>query len=278
LILIARLIFLLWTTLTTTDLRQSFTDLVFALHLAFSLLSVQPLTVRQKPWHSRTSYPRSWLIFSTVMLHMSFVGTVHGVLDWDSTFVVAKFRQDVLFSVLDAWCPSPPPKPPDPPPWASTTSPDEWMSDHLHRVLHQIHFADEYVTDEATSLSNYLDLTHWHLHRVTPPVTLQTHHAVLPIQCLVSSVPLHGEPFDVLFDTGATHSFTFDSNDFISEIKVETLSVGGFIGTDAPVVGSGTVQWQIVGSTGQLQTLTTEAYYIPTGQRRLFCPQRHFQT
>jgi hypothetical protein len=67
-------------------------------------------------------------------------------------------------------------------------------------------------------------------------------------------------------------------DDFISDLRVETKSVGGFLGTDAPVVGSGTVRWELQGEGGQTQTITTEAFYVLSGQRRLFYPQSHFQS
>jgi hypothetical protein len=259
--------------------RQAATGLIFALHVLIAMTSVHPATVRKKPWRRRDSFPCSWLILSSVMLHMSFVGSVHGAsLDWDPVVVLSKTKEAVLFMVFEAWCDPPPKQPPDTRPLGSHTCHDEWVYDHLHHVLHQAHYAKEYTFDEATSLSNYLALTRWQLNVVHPDDKL-TANTVEPIQCNVTcSANKEGPDFEILFDTGATHSFINDLNDFISDLKVETKSVGGFLGTDAPVMGSGTVQWHLQGDDGQKQTLTTEVYYVPSGQRQLFCPQHHFQS
>jgi hypothetical protein len=194
--------------------------------------------------------------------------------------VLSKTREAVLLTVMEeAWYEDP--SPPDPPgryhDWISTTSPEEWVADHIHLVLHHIHFAAEYTDDEATPLRSYLDLTHWHLRRVTPAPEFASHNHVQALQCGVSCVSSSGKFFENIFDTGATHSFTHDPADFISEITPETISVGGFLGTDAPVLGNGTVQWQVLAPNGKSETITTKAYYVPCGQRRLFCPQRHLQ-
>lgn len=209
------------------------------------------------------------------MLHMSFVGSVHGALDWDTDVIITKTRESMLFSVIDAWYVPPEAKPPEPQFWESAPFEDEWVGDHIHRVLHKATFATEYIENEATSLQSYLELTHWKLQLVRSEADLSANSAD-PIQFSVSCFSSKAT-FEVLFDTGASHSFTHDLDDFISELRVETMSVGGFLGVDAPVVGSGTVQWNIRVEGGKTQTIITEAYYVPSGQRRLFCPQRHFQ-
>jgi hypothetical protein len=158
--------------------------------------------------------------------------------------------------------------------WGSLVSQDEWMSDHVHKVLHQTHFANGYVGDEAASLSAFLALTQWRLQRV--PSTKESKEAK-NVQCNVSCSTRTGPLFEVLFDTGATHSFTNEIGDFITKLHLETMTVGDFLGVDAPVVGSGTVQWHVTNHGGNLQNITTQAYYVPSGQRHLFCPQRHFQ-
>ena len=151
--LIARLLFILGSAIFNAGPRQSLNGFLFASHVATSMLSVTSFTVRKKPWGSRSSYPCSWLILSSVMLNMSFVGTVYGHLDWDSAVTISKTREAVLFTVMETWCGPPPPKPPDRyHDWASTPDSDEWVADHIHLVLHQIHFAAEYTEDEATSL------------------------------------------------------------------------------------------------------------------------------
>jgi hypothetical protein len=84
--------------------------------------------------------------------------------------------------------------------------------------------------------------------------------------------------FEILVDTGATHSFTFDPNDFIMDIRPESsVSVTGFTGSEATAIGSGTVRWIIQDRNGVPITIETEAYFVPTSSRRLFCPQNHFQ-
>jgi hypothetical protein len=74
--------------------------------------------------------------------------------------------------------------------------------------------------------------------------------------------------FEILVDTGATHSFTFDPNDFISDIQPVNVSVTGFTGTDATVIGVGIVRLIIPGKNGSSHTVKTEAYYVPPQSSR----------
>jgi hypothetical protein len=165
--LIYRLIYCLLSAIKTAGFRHSLNGLSFASHVLTAMLSVQPATVRKKPWRWRGVYPRSWMLLSTVMLNMPFVSTVHAELDWEPDIVVRKTREAVLFFVIESWYNPPDAQPPDPGPWGSLVSQDEWVGDHVHRVIHQTHFANEYVGDEAASLSAFLALTQWRLQRVS---------------------------------------------------------------------------------------------------------------
>ena len=81
---------------------------------------------------------------------------------------------------------------------------------------------------------------------------------------------------DVIFDTGATISFTHDKNDFVGSITPVKDNAKGFTGS-APVMGFGTVEWTIQDRHGTYRTIKTTALYVPGGARRLFSPQFHFQ-
>jgi hypothetical protein len=171
--------------------------------------------------------------------------------------------------------PTPDPEPPDPGPWGSIPNRDEFISDHIHTVLHQAHFTADYVESEAESLNSYLDICNWQMYSIlSNPEDVSVAH-VEPIQCHMSCSPQGGTDFTLLFDTGATHSFTNNIDDFVTDLQTETMSVVRFIGNDTTVMGSGAVQWTVHGSNGKTTTIRAEAYYVPAGHRRLFCPQRH---
>jgi hypothetical protein len=154
------------------------------------------------------------------------------------------------------------------------------MSDHIHLILDKVSYAEEYSLEYATSLNNYFEVSDWTLRRQAPAgphSETVTACMVDPIRCHISCIPSSTGAFEILFDTGASHSFSFDKADFISEIRPEHITVGGFLGTNAAVLGSGTVLWTVQDDASKLCTIEAEAYYVPTGGRRLFCPQRHFR-
>jgi hypothetical protein len=215
------------------------------------------------------------MILSGVMLHMSFVGNLVGATDWNDDIVIACTAEAALYKVCAFHWPTPDPEPPDPGPWGSIPNQDEVISDHIHMVLHQAHFAANYVESEAKSLSSYLDICDWQMYSVPDPEDVFVAH-VEPIQCHMSCSPQGRTDFTLLFGTGATHSFTNHIDDFVTDLQTETMSVVGFIGNDATVMGSGTVQWTVHGSNGKTTNIRTEAYYVPAGHRCLFCPPTPF--
>jgi hypothetical protein len=211
------------------------------------------------------------MILSGVMLHMSFVGNLVSATDWNDDIVIACTAEAALYRVCAFHWPTP-----DPGPWGAIPNHDEFISDHIHTVLHQAHFAADYVESEAESLNSYLYSCNWQMYSVLPtPEDVSVAHVEL-IQCCMSCSPQGGTDFTLLFDTGATHSFTNNIDDFVTDLQTETMSVVGFIGNDATVMGSGTVQWTVHGSNGKTTIIRTEAYYVPAGHRHLLCPPTPF--
>ena len=79
----------------------------------------------------------------------------------------------------------------------------------------------------------------------------------------------------ILADTGASFSYTFDKNDFIS-YKPYNGVVSGL--GDAKIIGIGTVQWRIIDDAGDIVPITIyNCYHIPDINIRLLSPQMFFR-
>ena len=84
--------------------------------------------------------------------------------------------------------------------------------------------------------------------------------------------------FDVIVDTGASQSVSFDKKDFVDgEIEpLSGVSMSG-IASSLEVKGVGTIKWVVYDDSGQTRTIQTRGYYIPTMKARLFSPQSYLQ-
>ena len=86
------------------------------------------------------------------------------------------------------------------------------------------------------------------------------------------------DSFEVIADTGASCSVSFDKRDFVDgEIKpLEGLSMTG-IASSLEVKGVGTIEWVVYDDSGQAQTIRMRGYYIPEMKARLFSPQQYLE-
>ena len=88
-------------------------------------------------------------------------------------------------------------------------------------------------------------------------------------------------PFQVIWDSGASHCVTYDPKDFISEIKDPgTLRRVKGINSGLEVTGIGTVQWTILDEKGDLRHLKLPALLVPKCERRLLSTSvllQHYQ-
>ena len=84
---------------------------------------------------------------------------------------------------------------------------------------------------------------------------------------------------EVLWDTGATSSVTFNKEDFVHDTFVpETgLSVMKGLAKGLDIKGSGTIKYGVLDKNNIIVELTSRAYYVPTATRRIFSPQAFFQ-
>ena len=182
-------------------------------------------------WVIPGSYPREWLILTAVMLLQHFVGLFmgfSGLLD-GSTFRV----QPMLIRIACAWWL----KPPDPPPicfnsveWGEEWDTTEYIHQHCHKVLHLTGFATEYVAAYAGALDEVLGAIDMKLtsrsaeHTLLPvrdgKIRLPSHfaaylgHQRFHVPLFKCGCELTDKPMDIIFDTGATISFTHDKDDF----------------------------------------------------------------
>ena len=229
-------------------------------------------------WKIRAGYPVRWMILSAVMFLMAACYLIAGP-DWNAMIDTRTLRLRALGTVVNQFLAFR--KPPDPyddlwrnTGWDSQPDFEEWIFDHEHRVMDKMGFGHEYLEWYGSEIETILGVT-----RMSLGVPTKGHaNDVIPIwQCKLSAFSVEHETIDVLMDTGASHSFTCSKDDFVSEIQPCSMDIGGFTGDEAAAQGKGMVLWYIKDEKGNQHALTTEAYYVPRGTRRLFSPQRHFQ-
>ena len=248
-------------------------------------------------WFLHGSYPREWLILSAVMLLQQFVSYIMAgcSLNLGTTFRI----KHALIPWFCAWWL----KPPEPPPfdftkvqWGEEWDMKEYTCQYRHKILHLTGFAEEYVVEYASCLDRFLSVMNMNMNArgmsrngLRRTVELNEGKIFLPsefaayIGHMQFSVPMFKcgceigtKPMDVIFDTGATISFTHERSDFIGELTIVNDSAKGFTGS-APIMGSGIVEWTVQDHHGTYRTMRTRALYVPNSTRRLFSPQFHFQ-
>ena len=79
----------------------------------------------------------------------------------------------------------------------------------------------------------------------------------------------------IVIDTGASVLLTPNKSDFISKICMSHLKELKGLQGETPVLGKGTVEWTIWDLFSAVQTICTEAYYVPDASVRLFSPQTY---
>jgi len=90
---------------------------------------------------------------------------------------------------------------------------------------------------------------------------------------------MYDDKFEIIFDTGATMSVTGFKEDFVDH-KVEPLdgiNVLRGIAKDVPIVGRGTVSWNVIDDDGNVRELLVQAYFAPQCPVRLFSPQAYLR-
>jgi hypothetical protein len=262
-------------------------------------------------WKNNHAYPVKWMILSAVMLHPYFIiqliGVRGSVLDLP---IVDVGMQHIITDYAYTWHVKPPRKPPDScndTDWASGWDTSEHVRQWEHSVLHRAGYGDEYQAEFGNDLDNYLAISdmslrvvnHCPVYRPNVIVELAIINAhyesfsgfdghpsksghrqyeeigggqyFVPLRCSCGVVP-----DNLIMDSGASCSFTFDKNDFVGKITPRKDSANGFTGS-APIEGMGEVEWKVTDTKGKQRSIRTFAVYVPSASRRLFSPQRHFQ-
>ena len=229
-------------------------------------------------WILRGAYPKKFMLLSCVMLHMYFVNSVWSLPDDELCIgkILAVGTHRVLRRHLlsDARCREWPPDTsfddwphfPDND-WESSESPFEFATQCQHLVLHEVGFANEYEEEEATLLRKYKDLEKWTME-VTGAREETPYGEVNAVRKIghISAIDNKDTSFDLLFDSGATHSFTNNLSDFVSPLSRVKMYINGFVGNAAHVNQKGTVEWQVLDDTGKYQTIRTEAHLYRKGR------------
>lgn len=83
--------------------------------------------------------------------------------------------------------------------------------------------------------------------------------------------------FDVIWDTGASHTISGFEGDFVGEITpIAPIMLTG-LATGLRVTGKGMIRWELDGNNGKTRTILIPGYFIPGATRRLLCPQQYCQ-
>ncbi len=195
-------------------------------------------------WKMRGGYPAVWMLLSSVMLSSSFVNG--GLLERQA----GQFGPDggvtgsLVLTGLQAYDYMCPPREPWDlnGQWGSQWDPDELCGDVFHQFVHKAGFAEEYVEDLAPELGKVQAVADFSLRTTTkntdlnqirPPMYggatsfVSANDGTLPEKRHVFDVPLHPkclaancgcalrEKGDIVFDTGASGTFSPFKSDFV---------------------------------------------------------------
>ena len=87
----------------------------------------------------------------------------------------------------------------------------------------------------------------------------------------------HADEPPIVIDTGASVSLTPQPEDFVGPIRPPSLkSLQGLKGS-VNIVGEGTVEWRVRDVLGQVRTISTKGFYVPSASVRLFSPQTYLK-
>ena len=176
--------------------------------------------------------------------------------------------------------------PPDPDPldssfeqenWANKESFDEFFDSNLHSILHLGGYGDKYDDHfYDTSPLDILNLLNLNLGgRSTTNDTIIINNVTFSFKLALWGATPGASA--LLFNTGASSSFTDDLNDVVGELRLTNATVDAFGQKDIPVDGACTICWNVVDTNGKVRSILVEGYYVSQGTRKLFSPQAHFQ-
>jgi hypothetical protein len=87
-----------------------------------------------------------------------------------------------------------------------------------------------------------------------------------------------GDEVPLVLDTGASFSLSPFTSDFVCGPHTsQDTAMTGIADSVSRLKGIGTVEWPIVDIFGRCRTVSTQTYYVPTADIRLFSPQTFFQ-
>ena len=247
-------------------------------------------------WRLPGAYPSRWMLLSFVMLHPTFVSSFHPEPPLTPASPLSLFIPALI--ALNQGSRPPPWPDPDSLQWGGEWDPQDLATDLAPAFLHRVGFQDEFFDSVASDLKTYSAVVDMRLapsSRVASsidscstvsfdPTPLSTNatprHSfwrfVAPLGCSSECSCHSGTPKDIIFDSGASASFTNDLTDFEGPLTPIDARVSGYTEATA-ATGKGMVVWRMHDTSGKLQFLRTEAIYVPKGRRRLFSPHAHFQ-
>ena len=85
--------------------------------------------------------------------------------------------------------------------------------------------------------------------------------------------------FEIILDTGASSSVTFEKGDFIDgEVRppTEKMKIDG-IASSLDVDGIGTLRWTVFDDAGKARVIQVEGLYVPKLRAKLLSPQQYIQ-
>ena len=166
------------------------------------------------------------------------------------------------------------------PPLSPKASSPDMKPEHLPDTVDFPDFLSIYRTSNLFStiaLSDSMALTiSDSLHQIKDLIYPYSHNAlsdINPSHVYLNSSDKSSLP--IVIDTGASNSVTPNRSDFTTFSAVSS-SISGLNST-AQVRGEGTIRWKIVDENGDVATLETFGYYVPTINIRLYSPQSHFK-
>jgi hypothetical protein len=98
-----------------------------------------------------------------------------------------------------------------------------------------------------------------------------------PQQCAYLTEGVLTNEVPIVLDTGASFSLTPFESDFVHGPTPSKATEMTGITNAVKIEGIGTVEWPIVDIYGRCRTITTQPYYVPQADIRLFSPQVYFQ-
>lgn len=222
-------------------------------------------------WQNPCAYPSSWFILSAVMLHAGFVCQLCGS-HWGTARGWRRLDDHIITTLLKSAWKDVPIDPPDPfDVWNGQWDEDpsdsnDWNAMHYHEIVHCTGFGPEFEATIGKELAQFQAISALEFSMVSPPAEGQTAEGKLDTwQVHVNAASGNSPTFELLFDTGATHSFTNSRSDFVTAIEPVQMAVGAFLGRRTSCEGRGMVRWTVFDDHGRSHEIITEAILYPMG-------------